>query len=154
MCVWYHGGRHTTKCEDRQQYVSVQLSGMAGADPAADGAATLDLQGSGQAASSREPVFNAVTIWVYSDSEGEEAADSAQDATAGGEPVPMDVTLEPEPPASDNGTAEAASSGNIPNDTSGSNGSSSAGLQTFYSAQGSAIPAVFEAEDVDLDAMD
>ena len=86
-----------------------------------------------------------------------EAADSAQHATAGGEPVPvpMDVILEPEPGRRvDHGPAKAASSGNIPNDTSGSNGSSSAGLQTFYSAQGSAIPAVFEVEDIDLDAMD
>ena len=159
MCVWYRGERHTTKCEERQQHVSVQLSGtMAGAAHANDGAAALELQSSGQAASSGEPVFNAATIWIYSDSEGEEAEDSAQAATAGGEliPIPMDVISESEPQTGATGAAEAASSSALPTDTRGGYGGSSgnAGLRTFPSVRGSAILAGFEEADVDLEAMD
>ena len=153
----YCGGRHTTKCEERQQYVRVQLSGMTGEGQAAEGAATLDLQGSGQAASSGEPVFSAVTIWVYSDSD--EDGDTAPDATAGdepaasAEPVPMDMSSEPEPMAHSSGNGEAASSSSVPIDSGGNSGNN-AGLQTFYLAQGAAIPAVFDVDEVDLDAMD
>ena len=103
MCVWYRGERHTTKCEDRQQYVSVQLSGMAGS--MAEGASTLDLPGSGQAASSGEPVFPATTIWVSSDTEEDEA--EARDTSAGGEPVPMDVSSETELLASSGATVRS-----------------------------------------------
>ncbi|CAE7941007.1 unnamed protein product [Symbiodinium sp. KB8] len=99
----------------------------------------------------REPVFSAVTIWVYSDSE--EDGETALDAAAGDEPVPMDVSSGPEPTAHSSGNGEAASSSSVPIDTGGNSGHN-AGLQTFYSAQGSAIPAVFEVDEVDLDAMD
>ena len=92
-----------------------------------------------------------MTIWVYSDSE--EDGETALDAAAGDEPVPMDVSSGPEPTAHSSGNGEAASSSSVPIDTGGNSGHN-AGLQTFYSAQGSAIPAVFEVDEVDLDAMD